>query len=35
MAYNPQHDTSLLQYKDECADIHPITGSDLLTKIYL
>jgi hypothetical protein len=26
---------SLLQYKDECADIHPITGNHLLTKFYL
>jgi len=26
---------SLLQYKNECADIHVATGIDLLTKFYL
>ena len=26
---------TLLQYKDECADIHVATGIDLLTKFYL
>ena len=31
----PQHDTRLLQYKDECADIHVVTGIDFLAKFYL
>ena len=31
----PQRDTSLLQYKDECADIYAMTGIGLLTKFYL